>query len=288
MTGAAEKTEILHKSVYNYHDYRTYLRDHIAYEKSVDPQYSLRSLAKKAKVSAAYLSVVLNGHKGLSKKVMEKLIKVLELGPEEKEYFRLLMTIADSDVIEERVEALDKLQKFRRYRNLNPKETETYRYLTKWYYVAIRELATLPDFKMDVKWIAEKLCYPLSNAEITKALNFLTKYHFIEPKPDGTVTIPQKKIECWGGVYRMALGQFYRQIYGLASTSIETIPRDERHIIGDTIAIPAESFHEFKEILDDSLKRISKLGNSKANPDSIYHIGFLGFPLAKGKKKEIA
>ncbi|HEX4923586.1 MAG TPA: TIGR02147 family protein [Bdellovibrionales bacterium] len=273
-------------SIFGYHDYRAYIRDLLAHAKKKDSEYSLRHLGKQAGVSAAYLSVVLSGHKNLSEKISDKLIKVLGLTEDEASYFRLLRTIADSDEAEERHQALEQIQKFRRYRRMNPRETEIYRYLTKWYYVAIRELATLPDFKMDPHWIQERLCYPLSQQEIQKALRFLLKYKFIEERPDGSIHVPDKRMECWAGVFRVALGQFYRQIYGLASQSIEVTPRDERHIIGDTLAIPAESFEEFKAVLDESLRRISQLGNSKSNPDSIYHFGFLGFPIAKGRKVE--
>ena len=285
MSETAQNFRIGGPSIYGYHDYRGYLRDLLAHAKKKQPEYSLRSLAKQAGVSAPYLSVVLSGNKNLSGKIMEELLKILDLNDDEKSYFRLLRTIADSDDAEERHQALDQLQRFRRYRRLNPRETEIYRYLTKWYYVAIRELATLPDFKMEPKWIQERLCYPLSQNEIMKALRFLVKYHFIEPKEDGTVEVPDKRMECWAGVFRVALGQFYRQIYGLASQSIETIPREERHIIGDTLAIPAGSFEEFKALLDESLRKISALGNAKENPDSIYHFSFLGFPIAKGRKE---
>ncbi|MEQ1877168.1 MAG: TIGR02147 family protein [Bdellovibrionia bacterium] len=284
MSETAQNFKIGGPSIYGYHDYRGFLREMLAFAKKKNPEYSLRSLAKQSGVSAPYLSVVLSGHKNLSDRIMEKILKVLDLNDDEKSYFRLLRSIADSDDAEERRSALDKLQSFRRYRRMNPRETEIYRYLTKWYYVAIRELATLPDFKMEPKWIQERLCYPLSQGEIMKALRFLVKYHFIEEREDGTINVPDKRMECWAGVFRIALGQFYRQIYGLASQSIETIPRDERHIIGDTLAIPAESFDEFKAVLDESLKRISALGNSKGNADSIYHFGFLGFPIAKGRK----
>lgn len=284
MGDAAKKTRNVRPGIYKYHDYRAYLKDLLSFYRAKADGPSLRDLAKASQVSPGFLSLVLNGHKALTLKVMEDLLLHLELSDDEKSYFRLLRTIIDSDRVEERLEAFNDLQKFKRYRKLNPQETEAFRYLTKWYYVAIREMVRLPNFQLNAEWIQENLVYPLSIKEIEKTISFLTKHKFIEVDANGKATLSDKNVYCEGGVYRMALGQFYRQIYSLASQSIEVTPREDRCILGDTVAIPQESFHEFKKILEDCLKKIVKLENTKSETDAVYHIGFMGFPLARKRK----
>jgi uncharacterized protein (TIGR02147 family) len=267
--------------IFKYHDYRTYLKDLLSHFKSKSDGPSLRDLAKTCGVTAGFLSLVMNGHKALSEKVMGDLVNHLGLNEDEKSYFRLLRTIVDSDKIEERQAAFNELQKFKTYKKLNPAESEVFKYLTHWHFVAIREMAALPGFKLESRWIKERLCFPLSQKEIEQAIRFLTKYDYIRVGADGSVKLTEKNIRCEGGVYRMALGRYYQQIYSLASESIERTAREQRCILGDTVAIPLESFHEFKRILEDCLEKIVRLENSKEGPNAVYHIGFMGFPLAK-------
>jgi len=274
--------------LFSYHDYRQYLRDVIHFKKSKQSLGSLRDLANAAGVSPAYLSYVINGYRILTESVFKKILPFLELTEEEVEYLQLLILVADSDELEVRSEALGKIQKFRSYRKLNPKETEVYRYMTKWYYVAIRELAMTKGFKADPFWIKNRLCFPLSHKEIKSALSFLIRNKFIEVSESGRVKVPKKKVECKGGVYKIALGQFHKQMYSLASESIDRISRDERMIMSSTIAIAAEDFDDLKKMIEESFQMLTAFQQRKEKskkPNSVYHIGFSGFPLAKGNKK---
>ncbi|MEQ1876063.1 MAG: TIGR02147 family protein [Bdellovibrionia bacterium] len=269
-----------------YHDYRLYLRRLLAFYKSSGTGHSMRGLAEALGVTAPYLSYVLSGRRPLSNKTRDRLMKELKFSAEEKSYFKLLCVLGDSTDQAERVRALNLIQNFREYRQLNPKETEAYRYLTHWFYPAIREMVQLPEFKADPKWIQPRLCYSVSQDEIEKALNFLIKFEFIKVEPDGHVTLPQKKVECDGGVFKIALSAFHRQLLSLAGDSIDKFAREERHLIGHMLPIPAESFGEISKILDECLKRVSALSDTKKGPNAIYHFGFFGFPVAKAGHEE--
>ncbi|MEQ1877374.1 MAG: TIGR02147 family protein, partial [Bdellovibrionia bacterium] len=280
LAGDEAKTEPI--LIFSYHDYREYLKDCLEYLRTSEG-VSLRFFAAELKVSPAFLSYVLRGHRDLTKPVRNRLAVYLKLDRDERKYLELLTVIADSDNAEIRIEAFEKVVKFREFRKLNPQETETYLYMTQWYFVAIREMVALPGFEPDPEWIQERLSFPIHQKKIAKALQFLFKFGFIVKDEKGKCFLPQKKIDCVGGVYRMALSQFHKQAFSLLPQSIESIPRAKRYIMSSTLAIPEESFDEFKAILEDCLKKISELGNSKSNPDSVYHIGFMGIPFARGK-----
>ncbi|HEX4923811.1 MAG TPA: TIGR02147 family protein [Bdellovibrionales bacterium] len=274
--------------IYHHHDYREFLKSWLETAKATQSGFSLRGLAAQLGVSPAYVSYVLNGHRALTGALKEAWLPLLKLTPEEQRYFELLTVIADSNVPEERVRALQELQRFREYRRLNRNETEVYRYMTKWYFVAIREMASLPGFKLEPAWIQKRLCFPLSHKEILKAIRFLKRTGFIKVDRKGRVQSTEKKLECKGGVFKLALGQFHKQMYGLASEAIDVVPRDERFIMSTTLAIPAEQLDAFKQAVEESFERISKIQKSKTKtkrPDSVYQIGFMGFPLAKSPLK---
>lgn len=272
-------------NVFVYHDYRAFLKDQFKFWKDQKSKWSLRRLALAAQVSAPFLSMVLKGHKHVPATLLEKIIVIIGMRDDEAEYLRLLAIVADTDDPQKRIEAFGKVQSFRSYRTQNPKETEVFQYMTKWYYVAIRELAVFPDFKLDPHWIQEKLCFQVPIKEIQKAIDFLLEQKFFTVGADGKVQLAQLNLDCTGGVYKLALTQFYRQIYSLAYESIEKVARDRRYMMGDTLAIPESQFPEFKKIVDECFKRILDLKRKKSETDSVYHIGFFGFPLAASKKE---
>jgi uncharacterized protein (TIGR02147 family) len=280
-------TNIQEPNLYAYHDYRSYLKDWAQFQKA-NAKLSLRRLAVELELSPSYLSMILSGDRNISDAVFERLLPLLQLAPTQESYFRLLVTISDSDIQEERLLALERIQKLAGYKDLNYKEIETYKYLTHWYHVVIREMAALPDFKLDAKWIQSRLKYPVSIPEINKAIEFLLQYKFIEVKPDSSVGLPDKVVSCFSGVHRIALAQFHKQMFGLAAESIENTPREQRSLTFHMVAISNQNFIAVKKILDEALAQIESIGKTEDCPDAVYHVALSTFPVTETKVKKEA
>lgn len=274
-----KKPTIEKPDVFNYHDYRRFLKDWFAFAKETFG-ISLRQTATDSGLSVSYLSMVLAGNRNLSGRALEKFLPILELSFPRITYFKLLQTIGDSESHAERIEALDKLQKQSGYKKMNPKELEVYRYLSHWYYVAIREMVELPQFRLDANWIQDRLNYPVPLSEINEALKFLKEFNFIEELPGNKARLAEKRVDCFEGIYKIALSNFYKEMFQLASQSIEKTPRAKRNLSFETMAISSENFDELKQILDDARKKVEALGARVKSPDSIYHVSFAAFPIA--------
>jgi uncharacterized protein (TIGR02147 family) len=265
--------------IFNYHDYREFLRDYLRFQKKHTKSFNLRSLSKAAGFTPAFFTMVLNGRRSWSEATIDKLLPLLKLDPSSQSYFRLLCTVADSPSQENRLQALNKLQNYRRYRKMNPKENEVYRYLTKWYYVAIRELATTPGFKLDATWVQERLQFQVSQVEVKKALEFLQAQEFIKVKSDGSVELPSKQLDCKQGVYQMALAEFHQQMLELAGKSIKAAPKTERAILGHTFAIKKKDFEKLYGVLERTMKEMIEIEGESQDSDSVYHVALAAFPL---------
>ncbi len=267
--------------IYRYHDYREFLKDWFRYLKENHKGFSLRNLSKKAGISAGYLPMVLAGSRHLSLKALSRLMPELDLKRAERSYLENLVTLGSTDSLSVRTEALEKMKRYRAYQKSNPREIEVYQYLTHWYYVAIREMAVTPGFKADPEWIQQQLRVPVALKEIKDALEFLLKNGYIRISPEGTAVPPDKDVDCMGGVYRVALGQFHREMFTLAAQSIENTSSEQRTILGHTFAIRPEDFEKAREILNESLDKIRALGHTSQAPDSVYHMEIALFPLTK-------
>ena len=271
--------------VYDYHDYRAFLKDWLVFQKASQSNFSLRMLSSHAGLTAGFLPLVLSGKRPLSKNAFSKLVPLLGLDPSESSFLEILITLGNTDSQEVRLQSLRQMKRFGAYQKNNSKETEVYLYLTHWYYVVIREMAALPGFHLDAEWIQLHLHDLVALKEIREAIAFLTENHYIELCADGSIQPPQKDLNCHGGVYRIALTQFHREMLELAVKSMESTPSSARSIVGHTVAIKSENFEKANAIIDDALNKIRALGEQENDPDTVYHLEMALFPLTRRIKK---
>jgi uncharacterized protein (TIGR02147 family) len=270
-------------NIFQYHDYQIFLKDWLAYRKASQSGFSLRSLAKLAGLASGYLPMVLSGKRPLSGAAMAKLVPFLGLNSSEQSFFENLVVLGTTDSHEARLTALDRMKRFQKFQKNNPNEAEAYDYLTHWYYVVIREMAAMKGFRLDPEWILKELRFKIPLNAIKDALEFLKTNGHIQLNADGSVRPPEKFISAKGGVYRVALSKFHREIFSLAARSIEKTPSDQRNIQGRTFALKAEDFDQANEIVEEALEKIRKLSEGKADGDSVYHLEIALFPLTQSQ-----
>lgn len=271
--------------VFQYHDYRAFIRDWLAHLRVGRSRVSMRTLAREVGLSVTALSLILKGTRKLSPEFLPKMVKVLKLNPAEARFLEDMVELGDSDSPEIRHRAFDRMSRSKTYRKQNPNEAHAYQYLTHWYFVAIRELANHPDFRPDPIWIRAQLKNKVPLQEIQKALNFLLENGYLERQADGSIRPPSKPIECLSGVYRLALAQFHREMLALATEAIDTTSSENRILMGYTMAVDAKGYDQVRAIIEAAYEQIKKLALNSTKAEAVYHVELAGFPLTKGEKK---
>ena len=273
-------------SVFAYHDYREFMRDWFAHLGKTRKGFSLRSIARESQIAVGYLPMVLSGHRALSKAMLAKILPHLGLGESERAHLEMLRGLAEAESADARTALLAKLQKKRVYQDSHPQEFETFRYMSRWYFVAIRELSAVKGFKLDAKWIQSRLREKVPLADVSEAIEFLIEHGFIQVSAGGKVQFQEKNLQCMGGVYRVALGKFHKEMITLVRDSIESVPSEERHILGHTFAIEEKDLAEVKSVLDEALAKIEAISERKRAAETVYHVTLGVAPLTKKESKE--
>ena len=268
-------------NIQNYHDYLEFLKDWTEYLKEQESGFSLRKIAKEAGIASGYLSMCFGRKRKLSLKFYEKIKPFLKLSVKEKRFLDLLQIIAESEVAKERAQALADLQKLKDYKENHQSELETYQYLSHWYYVVIRELVNLPEFKNEPAWIQERLRGRISQKEITESFKFLLKFGFIIEDSAGKFKVTKKQLSCHEGVYKISLGEFHRQMLDFAKLSIDEVSREERILLGHTAALTKQQYDKVQAILLDAINKIETVENTSQPETEVYHIEVAAFPLTK-------
>lgn len=266
-------------NLYAFHDYRKFLELWIPYLKKKHKGYSLTSIAKASGVSLSYLSMVVKGVRSLSIENLSLILPHLKLDEQESSYFTLLQIIADSQDPAARLEALKKAHRFLKYKEQNTAEVEVYQYLTKWYFVAIREMAGMDDFNPSPEWIQSRLREHVSLKDIEGALGFLTANGYIDLSKKASERIQKDPLTCEGGVYKVALAEFHKQMLGMQERSIHDVHSDDRFLTAHMLAIPQEKFQALKTIIDEARAKVAALGKNHAGSNSVYYVSLGTFPI---------
>ncbi len=276
--------------IYQYQDYRVFLKDLIQHLSIEDSSFSLEKLAEKSGVASGLFDKFFNESVGLTSTTLGKILPYLGLSGDQRSYLKLLRSLSESETSEERNTALEKLKQFLQNQTLEQADNKTpslddHQYMSQWYYVAIREMTSLDGFKLDARWIQEPLHFKVSLEEVEKAIDYLKNRNLIQVKPDGKVIAIDTHLQCSGGMYRLSLAQFHAQMLSLAQESIYKTARQDRKILSHTVAIPQNRVFEAKLILEEAWKKVAELSGTYKNADSVYHVELALFPLTTPEKR---
>src|SRR3954468_669767 len=94
--------------VFNYQDFRSFLRDFYKERRLKDRKFSIRFFARRAGLrSQNYLKVVMDGRRSLTSRNMPKFVKGLGLDTSQAEYFEALVNLNQARDVVERRQYLD-------------------------------------------------------------------------------------------------------------------------------------------------------------------------------------
>lgn len=275
------KLTVARPDVFTYSNYLIFLKDWLAYIKASQSNFTIQDLAQQSELSISYLSMIFSGTRKLTRNTISKLVQVMTLSKSESLYLESLVTINDSKSSEKKSAAYARMQSLRPYKTLYEEESISYEYLAKWYNVAVRELSALPDFELDTQWIQSHLAFPVGLKEIREGIDFLIKNKLIVLGQNGKTFEPGSTVSYHGGIHSLALAKFHSEMFKLAAQSIEVVSKEDRNILGFTLAVSQENFDQIKTLLDDTYRKIEEIAKQKTNSSKVIHVELALFPLSK-------
>lgn len=264
-------------NMYSYRKVEVFLADLLSWYKTQGQ--SMRNLATKLNISVSLLSLMAKGKRSFTEENVDVFAPFFSWNAQEVSWLKQLILLNDPD-IDKKHSAMKSLSRFNDFKDESAKEVLTYKYLKKWWNIAIREMSELPDFKDDAYWIQERLLFQVPLVEIRKSLSFLHKHKLLASY--GAF----RRLDCQAEIYKLSLSAFHTQMLEKAVESIHKVSSDDRYILGHTMALDKEKFDEAKVILSEALEKISALSESSKKMENVYHFSFVGFPLTSSKDKK--
>ncbi|MFP4599534.1 MAG: TIGR02147 family protein [Persicimonas sp.] len=267
-------------NIFEYLDYREYLRDCYKAGKQHLPQFSYRYLARQAGFSSPnFFKLVMDGDRNLSSDSVEKFSRALKLDNEERRFFADLVAFEQADEVEEKNDAFERVAASQRFRQARRIDSSMFEYLSRWYHPAIRELAAREDFRRDAQWISRQMSPSVPPEKVETSLDLLFELGLLVEEDDGTISRGEPTLTTGHEVRSLAIGNYHRQMLDRAANSIEDVPRELRDISALTVCINPERVPELKERIHAFRETLLDLCDREEDPEAVFQINFQLFPL---------
>ena len=266
-------------SIFNYINYRLYLRDLLEYTREIDPEFSFRKFCKKSGiVSPSFLKHVIDDTRNLSVDGAQKFMKGFGLEGPEASFFEILVQMNQAKTLEIRNKHFQHLKKFAGFRQVCQLERDGFEYYRKWYHPAVRELVGMCQTVVTAKWIASKVNPRITIKAAEESLDLLLRLGLIEKTADSY----RKKhaiVKGFSDLKSMMLQNYHKEMIELGKESMERFTSETRNVTSVTISIPASKIAEVKEKISKLREDLMQLALQSKDPDTVVQVNFQEFPL---------
>lgn len=245
------------------------LSEEFELRKAKNRKYSVRAFARDLRISAGFLSSIMNEKRKLSEEKALEIATTLKWSPAKARLFKTMarLRLANSDLA--RAEILRELENMN-LANLRPAwkiTLDRFRIIADWYHIALLELTELQDYDTTEDGMAQRLGVPARL--IREALRRLVGVGLLEFREDRWRKTKQRY--CSGGdAPSSAIRSFHRQILGKAIEALETQNLDKRDFGCLALSIDDEMVPEIKRRLSEFRKEILDLTEKSKTKNAVY------------------
>jgi len=268
------------KSIFEYSDYREFLKSYYEEAKEKDKKFSFRYFAKAAGFkSSSVLKNIIDGKRNIASYNLEIYAKVLKLNKEETLYFKNLVLLNQSQTPEEKQKYTEAILRCRLFKKIYPLSQSQFNFYSKWYTAVIWELTELSAFKEDPQWISKHLSPSPTLFEIKKAIEDLIKLGLLKRNKHGRLLKSSTNISTLNEVTSPVIAQWHREMMKRASESISRIRREDRDISSITFKMSKKLMPKIKEKIIEFRRELVEMQKfDSSGPDAIYQLNLQFFP----------
>ncbi len=272
--------------IYNYSNYRAFLKDYYAAKKAESKRFTFGLFAAVTGfASPSFLKLVMDGRKNLTKPSVLKISRGLRMKKNQAQYFEDLVFFNQASALEDKTHYLERLNDYRRKNRPEKLLPGEYDYLSRWYHCVVREMVDLAGFREDPKWIAGKLLHAIKPKEISRSLSFLEEKRFIGRNGSGKLVKKNKTIATGNigeqEILNTIARSFHLNMIRLAETSVSTQPKAVRNTSNTTLSLSAAGYDTAVKRIEQLRMELLEIAQSDENADRIYQLNINLFPFTE-------
>lgn len=279
MAAAPSKPE-----VFEYLDFRAYLRDFLDYLRESDPAFTFAAMAQRHGLASRghYLDIV-NGRR-LTPRFVEPYIRICGLEGGRAEYFKALVAYNQARGEREKTAAFEQITALAPQLETVRLEEEAFEYFSKWYQPVMLSLLDVNRSVQDHRELAKLFDPPISAVQARKALAALIDLGYIawdDAKREWTFL--RKFLKCTDEARAVAVKRFHRQVQQLGMQAYEK-RFEEQTFSTLTLSVSRETKAEIENMITDLRKHIMEKAKTDQNPQVVVQANFQTFDLSRPKR----
>ena len=272
------------RKVFEYLDYREFLKDYYNSKKEANPAFSLRVFSDKIGFKAKdFISRVMSGSKNLSDQSISKVAAGLRLGKHETEFFTGLVKFNQAETTEDRNAAFEEMQAALKVARFAEKQHvlghAQYMVYSHWRHLTVRSLIGMFGFNGDYETLAKQVRPHITAEEAKKSVQLLEECELIKKDKSGKYVLTENSITTGDRTSKLALRGYHQHCLKLAADSIDRDPPGSRHISGLTLGISQEGYERIVERINAFRKEIALIAEEDKNSDKVFQLQFALFPV---------
>ncbi|MCQ2102170.1 MAG: TIGR02147 family protein [Fibrobacter sp.] len=267
------------KQIFEYTDYREWLRDAFDDFKQRKTVISWRYMAMKMGADPGNLLRVSQGKIHLSTALIEPAAQFFELDEKETAYWTEMVFFGRAKTDNEALQHYERMQALKgvSLKLLQKKELEFYRH---WYYNAIRSIIGICRFKDDYQGLAECCTPQITETEARSAVQLLHELNMISTDRDGFWKVNDTFVSTGGNWRSAAVRQFQKDTVALAGESLERHAPHLRDISTVTMTFNMDDIQLIREKINEFRTDLLRLSQEGSGDNTVFQLNIQLFPLA--------
>jgi uncharacterized protein (TIGR02147 family) len=278
--------EMKKPNIYQYDDFRLFIRDCYMARAQAAIKYSYRKFAAEAGFSnPGYINDVIKGRRNLSKAAFNKTVAVFQLNQKEGEYLRLLVQYGQAKKESDR-DAYYQQILFRRSRSSFTRlNANLIKYYQDYRYPLVRSAIEVKPFRGEYDLLAKFLIPPLPAGAIKKIVRDLCEWGLVKQLADGRYEVTNKFVEPPATLAHI-VRQLQREWILQGREALARFGPDERHISSILLGISQKTRDIINKKIDNFRKEIFDLIELDQDPEVLMQLSLQYFPKSETEVKK--
>jgi uncharacterized protein (TIGR02147 family) len=273
--------------VYNYLDYRAFLRATLLFLQKKNAAFSAGAFARKLGLSdTSSLTKILNGQRHPSDQLATIIADSLKLSEDEKDYLLNLIDLQKVDSSSRMKSLL--LQKIAEKKKGLPIKVVDQRYFnvfSHWWFLPIREMFGLKDRMINFSWFKKRLRGEISFEQWQEAMSDLEELGMLVKNHDGQYLRGDKIFDSANDVTQMAVRLHHSEYLELGKKALSEVDLELREFQSLCLSINSSDLPIIKKFIRDFKSKFSSSFGQEYG-DEVYQLHIQFFPLTKSSEGE--
>lgn len=270
--------------IFDYTDYREYIKDYYLEKKKVAHYYSYRYIAGRIGFAASFLAKLFNKQTHISIDKITPFADLMKLEGRERAYFEELVRFCKAKNKDEIQKIFERMQSIKGidFRTIADDEVE---FFSKTYHMSMRSLLGIHKFDgKNYRKLASMLVPKITVAEAQESVSLLQRLGMIEMAEDGYYYVTEQYISTSKKWSDLAIHKYQKENITLSANTIDMLHKKDRDISTVTFCINSKMLPVVKERLAALREEMLRFSEDFDDDDTVMHLNLQLFPTAKVKR----